>query len=1040
MIRFFAGHPTLANLLMILILAVGLFVAPGLLRETFPRASPNEVEVSVPYPGARPEDVESAICERIENALDAVTGIDRQSCEAREGLARAVVRMREGGDFQGFVADVSSEIDAISDFPDRAEAARIKPLGQTDFVASVAITGPAKRPDLKDYAEDIRRRMLRWGGIPKVDIEGFSTLELQIDLHPEALHQFGVSVADVARVIQADSLDLPAGNLETSTETLLIRVAEERRNAADLADLIVRSSANGGQVRLGDIADVNRRFEHDDDAVVFDGQPAAILNITKTRTEDSLRIIDRLQLFLEAELAQAPPGVNMAITADGASVVRDRLNLVIVNGLQGLALVFAVLWLFFGFRFAFWVAMGLPVSFMGGIALMGFVGFSLNLMTTLGLLIVIGLLMDDAIVIAENIARLREKGNSAMDAAVKGAAQVFPNVLASFATTAMIFGSLAFLSGDLGAVLRVVPVVMLFVLSVSLVEAFLILPHHLIRGLETPHKPDGIRGRVDAAVIWARERLVGPLADLAIRWRYAVAGLSIATLLVAVSMIAGGHLKFNAFPELDGDTIVARVLLPQGTPIARTKEVVAQLEDGLRQVNATLSPNQPGGNDLIRHVTVFHGVNRDAFETGAHVATVSVDLLPSAERSSRPDEIMQVWRDTVGVVADVISLNYAESNIGPAGIAIDMRLKGDDLGQLKSASVQLQDWIWQYQGVTSVQDDLRPGKRELQVTLKDAARPMGITAAMIADQLRAAYTGATVSEMQVGGSVIEVTARIASPEAGSFRAFDDFIIAGVDGSNVPLGVVARVEIDRGVSRINRQDGSRTVTVQGEIDTRIANASAIVTDTLARFVPDLLARHPGVTLDVEGQNAEAGKTRASMMKGFLIGLVGVFLLLSFLFRSYVEPIVVMLVIPFSLAGAIFGHMAMGLNFSMPSMLGFVALAGVVVNNSILLVDFIKHENEGSHTAAAAAGQAVRARFRAIFLTTTTTAVGLLPILTETSLQAQILIPLVASLVFGLAAASLIVLFSLPAIYVILDDFGLSTLASARRAEQADPKAE
>ena len=1034
MIRFFAGHPTLANLLMILFLAAGLFVAPGLLRETFPRAAPNEVEVSVPYPGARPEDVESAICERIENALDAVTGIDRHSCEAREGSARSVVRMLEGGDFQGFVADVKSEIDAISEFPDRAEVARVRSLGQTDFVASVAVTGPTTRPELKDYAEEIRRRMLRWGGIPKVDIEGFATLELQVDLHPQALHQFGVSVSDVARVLETASLDLPAGNLQTSTETLLIRIAEERRSAGDLADLIVRSSANGGQVRLGDIADVTRRFEHDDDAVLFDGQPAAILNITKTRSEDVLLVIDALQAFLDAERTTAPPGVTMEITSDGASVVRDRLNLVIVNGLQGLALVFAVLWLFFGFRFAFWVAMGLPVSFMGGVALMGLVGFSLNLMTTLGLLIVIGLLMDDAIVIAENIARMREKGASAMDAAVKGATQVFPNVLASFATTAMIFGSLAFLSGDLGAVLRVVPVVMLFVLSVSLIEAFLILPRHLIHSLEAPHKTGGVRGRVDAALVWIRERAVGPLADLAIRWRYGVAGLSIAALLVAVSMIAGGHLKFNAFPELDGDTIVARVLLPQGTPLARTKEVVAQLEDGLANVNATLSPGQPKGHDLIRHVTVFHGVNRDAFETGAHVATVSVDLLPSAERASRPDEIMQAWRDTIGQVPDVVSLIYAESNIGPAGVAIDMRLKGDDLGQLKSASTQLQDWIWQYQGVTSLQDDLRPGKRELQVTLKDAAGPMGVTAAMIADQLRAAYTGATISEMQIGGSVIEVTARIDSPEADSFRAFDDFIIAGVDGSNVPLGVVARIETDRGVSRINRQDGVRTVTVQGAIDTRTANASAIVADTLARFVPDLLARHPGVILDVEGQNAEAGKTRASMMKGFVIGLIGVFLLLSFLFRSYVEPIVVMMVIPFSLTGAIFGHMAMGLNFSMPSMLGFVALAGVVVNNSILLVDFIKHESDGSQPAAAAAGQAVRTRFRAVFLTTTTTAVGLLPILTETNLQAQILIPLVASLVFGLAAASLIVLFSLPAIYVILDDLGLSTLARRRRAKQ------
>ncbi|MBT8424547.1 MAG: efflux RND transporter permease subunit, partial [Silicimonas sp.] len=410
MIRFFAGHPTIANLLMVGFLLAGLVVAPSLLRETFPRAAQNEVEITVPYPGARPEDVETSICERIENALDAVTGIDRQSCEAREGLARSVVRMREGEDYQAFVAEVKSEIDAITDLPARAETARVRALGQTDFVASVAVTGPERRTDLKDLAEETRTRMLAWGGIPKVDIRGFSTRELHIGLRLEALQQFGVSVDDVARLVQSGSVDLPAGDIATSTETLLIRIAEERRTVDDLASLVVRSSSAGGQVQLGDIATITERFASDDDVITFDGRPAAVLDISKTRAEDALTIVDELKAFIEAERQRGPPGVVMEITTDAASVVRDRLTLVVVNGLQGLALVFLVLWLFFGFRFSFWVAMGLPVSFMGGVALMGLVGYSLNLMTTLGLLIVIGLLMDDAIVIAENIARRREKG------------------------------------------------------------------------------------------------------------------------------------------------------------------------------------------------------------------------------------------------------------------------------------------------------------------------------------------------------------------------------------------------------------------------------------------------------------------------------------------------------------------------------------------------------------------------------------------------------------------------------------------------------
>ncbi len=1031
MIRYFVNHPTAANLLMVLFLLTGLMAAPTLLRETFPKAPPNEVEISVVHPGARPEDVESAICERIESALDAVTDIERHSCEAREGLARAVVTMREGADFQRFSADIRAEIDAIDDFPDRADPPRIRSLGLTEFVASVALTGPESRSELQKLAEELRTRMLRSGDIPRVEIRGFATSELRIALQLEALRRHGLSVSDVARIIGASSVDLPAGSIETRDETLLIRIAEERRSAEELADLVLIATPDGGRVRLGEIATVSRRFVHDNDRIMFDGRPAAILDVSKTRAEDSLDVIDALKEFVARERARLPKDVGLEIVSDGASVVRDRLKLVVVNGVQGLALVFLVLWLFFGLRFSFWVAMGLPVSLAGGIALMALVGYSLNLMTTLGLLVVIGLLMDDAIVIAENIARKREQGLSPVEAAIEGARQVFPNVLASFLTTAMVFGSLAFLAGDLGVVLRVVPVVMLFVLTVSLIEAFLILPHHLLHSLEVSRKEGGMRQRVDRAMEFLRRRLVGPLVDLGIRWRYVVSGLTLAALLVSAAMLAGGWLKFTAFPELDGDTVVARVLLPQSTPAARTEEVVARLVDGIWQVNEEMSPDQPGGADLIRHVTVFYGVNRDAFESGAHVATVSVDLLPSTIRSVRPDEVLARWRAVVGPIPDVIALKYDEPTIGPAGIDIDMRLKGDDLTRLKAASTELQDWLWRYRGVTSVMDDLRPGKRELRITLTDAAGPMGITAAMIADQLRAAYSGLTSDQLQIDGQRVEVNAILDDSDRTTLRRFDDFRITLADGSEVPLSLVADVEIGRGNARINHENGQRTVTVQGVIDTRIANASAIVSDTLARFVPDLLSRFPDLTLEVEGQRAEARKTQKSMLTGFAIGLVGVFLLLSLQFRSYLEPIVVMLIIPFSLIGPIWGHMAMGLDFSMPSMLGFVALAGVVVNNSILLVDFVKHEHGSARTVAEAAARAARARFRAILLTTLTTFAGLIPILTETSLQAQILIPLVTSLAFGLLAAALIVLFVLPGMYAILDDMGLSSLARQRR---------
>ncbi len=1028
MIRFFVAHPTIANLLMIGLLVAGAFSIGGLQRETFPRADPSRVEVKVAYPGARAEDVESAICERIENAIDSVTNVRELSCESRESLARAVVRMEEGSDIDEFTNDVKSEVEAIKDFPEKAEQPVIRTLGRTDFVASVAIAGIQDRSQLKIYAEKIRNRMLRWGGIPNIDIRGFSTHQIRIELSVPILRQFGLSVSDIARTIQSQSLDLPGGSVETAGEHVLVRLADERKQPSDFLDLIVLSAETGGQIRLGDIATITDRFELDEEKILFNGQPAAILDITKTPNEDTLNVIDAIKAFLAVENQRAPKGMTIAITTDGASLVRDRLTLVAKNGVQGLVLVFLVMALFFGLNYSFWVVMGLPVSFMGAFAIMNAAGYTLNMLTSIGLLIVVGILMDDAIVIAENIATKREKGLSAQKAASEGVMQVLPNVLSSFATTTLVFGSLAFLAGDIGAVLKVVPAVMLFVLVVSLVEAFLILPHHLAHTMKgTGNGGSRLNRAVNSTMDWLREKVVGRFVDLTVRWRYFSLGIAFMVLLFAVSMLAGGILKFEAFPSLDGDTIVARILLPQGTPLSRTEEVVEHLQKTLAETDKELSALQEEGQKVVRQVTVTFNENKDSFEAGPHVATISADLLSGDIRKTRPVDILALWREKTGSLPDIVDLRFVEPTIGPGGVALDMRLKGDDLDVLKKASSELVAWFRRYQGVTSVLDDLRPGKREIRLHLKEGAVTVGVNASLIADQLRAAYFGTKVSDIQFGGEPYEVNVRMALDDRNSLADLDNFTVALPDGTQVPISTVANLEPGQGFARINRQDGVRTVTVQGTIDDRIANANAIVADTNARFIPQLLKRYPGISAGVEGQNKEAQITQQSMVKGFVIGLIGVFLVLSFQFRSYVEPLVVMLVIPFALIGAIFGHLAMGLNFSMPSMLGFVALAGVVVNDSILLVNFIKLHHSEEGTVAKAATLASRKRFRAIFLTSVTTIVGLLPILSETSLQAQIMIPLVTSLTFGLIASSIVVLFIVPAFYSILDDFGISTLS-------------
>ncbi|MEL6336484.1 MAG: efflux RND transporter permease subunit, partial [Pseudomonadota bacterium] len=981
----------------------------------------------------RPETVEETVCQRIEDAIDGVDDVFEITCEALEGRATAVVEMQEGVDLDRFANDVKAEIDAINDFPDLVEEPVVSQLGRTDFVASVAVAGNMSRPDLKTYAEQVKRRMQAFGGIPQIEINGFADRQFRVEILDATLRQFGLSLQDVATTIQRQNIDLPVGTIQGRDGEILLRFADERRSVDELRDLIVVSSEDGGQIRLGDIARIDDRFDNEEVKILFDGAPAAFLQVTKSASDDLLTVIDRIDTFLVRERVRAPPGVTFTIVRSPAEVVQDRLALLVQNGAVGLILVAVTMWLFFGARYAFWIAAGLPVAFVGGIAAMVLLGYSLNMLTMVGLLIVVGLLMDDAIVISESIASKREAGAAPMDAAVEGVREVAPGVISSFFTTICIFASLAFLKGDIGQVLKVVPVVMLAVLVVSLIEAFLILPHHLGHALAAKGGGRGpVQRRVEVGVTWLRDRVAVAFARLAVRRRYLTMGCAVGAFVLAASAMAGGALKFSAFPEIDGDTLQARVLLPQGTPLWRTERVVEDVLAAVDRIDAAHTPEQPGGRALVRHRTVTFNENEDAHESGPHVATVSLDLLTSELRTIDNERFSALWRDETGPQPDVISLKFTEPSVGPGGRAIDIRLSGDDLQDLKAASAELKNWLERYTGVVDVLDDLRLGKPEITFQVNEEGLILGLRAQDIADQLRAAFFGTTVDEIQVDTEAFEIDARLAAIDRDDVATLDNFVVVTPSGAMAPLTSVATIERDRGFARINRVQKRRTVTIQGEVDTRFANANEVVSDTMRRFVPDLLGRYPGISIGVEGQNAEASKTQASMISGLILGLIGVFLILSFQFRSYVEPVVVMILIPFAFIGAVVGHLIIGVDFSMPSMLGFAALAGVVVNDSILLVNQIKHHHHPGATVAEVAPEATRARFRAIVLTSLTTVAGLLPLLMETSLQAQVLIPLVTSLAFGLMATTLLVLFVVPAFYAILDDLGLTTLARERAA--------
>jgi hydrophobic/amphiphilic exporter-1 (mainly G- bacteria), HAE1 family len=1025
MIRYFAAHPTGANLLLLFLTVLGLSALPSLKRETFPDFTPKEIEVRVPYPGASAEDVEEALCRRLEDAIDVVSDVAEVRCQALESVAIAVAKMTHAADFSRFLDDIKSEVEAIDDFPEQVELPVIRQLGRMDQVVSIAVTGPMSTTDLKAYAEELKDRIKQLPTVSQVTISGFSQHQLQVRVSKAVLKRHELGISDLANAISRQSIDLPAGTIETRDRDYLVRFTDQRRSLQKLEDLIViGSQKRGGEIRLGDIADVTDRFELDEDKVLFKGERAALLQITKTKAEDTLDVVKAIKTFIEQERQRAPPGVRFTLTQDISSIVSDRLRMLVKNGLQGLILVFLVMWLFFQIRFAFWVAMGLPVSFLGGLFLMFVFGQSINMISMVALLIGVGLLMDDAIVIAENIAAHLKKGKSALDAAIDGTQQVMPGVVSSFLTTTAVFTPLAFLTGDIGNVLKVLPVVLISVLSVSLIEAFLILPHHLEHSLRHQHKvePSKFRIRFDASIEWLRHEIAGKFVDIAINWRYLFVGSVIALFLGTLGIMVGGHLKFQAFPDIEGDVIQARILLPQGTPLWRTESIVAQLVSAVKKVDEKYTPQQPDGKSLVEDISGQYNVNLDAYETGPHVATVTADLLTAEERRGRIENILQEWREQTGVVPDVISLNYKEPQIGPAGLDIEIRLQGSELHDLKSASLELQHWLGQYRGVQDISDDLRPGKPELRIRLREGSYALGLDAATIANQIRAGFYGTTADEMQVGVESYEIDVGLSDADKNSLDDLYDFRIVTASGDQVPLGTVTDITLDRGFARIHRINNRRTVTVTGDVDTQYANAQQVVNDTKVNFIPDLLKRYPTVSVALEGQAAESAETGSSMIRGFSIGLVAIFILLSFQFRSYIEPLAVMAIIPLGFIGVVWGHIIMGLELSMPSMMGAISLSGIVVNDSILLVEFLKLRAREGHTIPEAAKMASRERFRAILLTSLTTVAGLTPLLAEKSLQAQVLIPLATSIVFGLVVATTFVIFVVPALFSIFSDFG------------------
>lgn len=1018
MIRWFIGHPTASNLLLLLFLVAGVFSAPGLLRETFPDFRAVEAEVIVAYRGATPQDVEDAICAPLWDHVQGVEGLETFNCVAQTGRARAVATMAPTGDALRFVNSVRTEVAAVDNLPARAEAPIVRELHRSDPVTSVAISGDLPLLELDAYAEVLSERLALLPGVASVNAQGLGDRSLDITASRQVLERHGLTPQSLANAIAAQNINLPVGTLSSTGAELTLRFTAERQTARELNKIPVLALANGATLTLGDVASIDEGFTPTHERAFVNGSPAVLIDVAKSLNADALRVLDGVRDVVREETARLPSTIHVEVVQDVTSIIRDRLVMLVQNGLIGLVLVIAVMSLFFRPGFAVWAALGLPVAFAGAFAWMAVTGLSLNMMTLVALLMAIGIVMDDSIVIADAIAEHASEALT-LDTVAAGVASVAPGVVSSFLTTVAVFLPLGFLAGELGAVLDVLPVVLLAALAASLIEAFWILPHHLKAGTRVK-APSRLRIRIDESFDRLREQVAGRLADAAIRARWLVVGLALGALAVTAGALGSGVVKREAMPEIDGDVLEARILLPSGTPLERTRLAVAQVEAALDRVNARLTPVQPGSAPLVVRSITRMGRNLSVGENGAHVATVSADLLSAQTRTTTLDELISQWRAEIGVLPGVSSLILTEPGIGPQGIAVELRLTHHDLDKLEVAARATLAELKAYTGVRNAQIDLREGAPELRLKLAKGAESLGLNAANVAGQLRAAFLGTQLADVRHNSMAWGIEVRLTDDERKTQADLSNFEITLSDGHTVPLRNVVTIERGRGWSGITQRNGQRTVTVSADVDGRLGNADAITAELAQHFLPELVSQTPGLGFEVGGQAANSAQTVASILRGFLIGLVGIYVVLSLQFRSYVEPLIVMLTIPLAFLGVVWGHVLMGYNISMPSLVGAASLAGIVVNNAILLIAVIKARQEQGKSAALAAGDAVRLRFRPIFVSVTTTIMGMAPLLLETSTQAQTLKPLVIAVVFGLLSATVLVMAVLPAFYAAYED--------------------
>ena len=1039
-IAWFARNGVIGNLLLIVIVGAGGISIASLNSTLFPDVTLDVVTVTVHYRGAAPPDVEESICVLVEAAIQGIEGINKITSSAHEGVGIAVVEVRSGYDVDEIREEIKSKVDGIEAFPEDAEKPVVRSIPLRVEVIGVTIYGDADLSTLKRLGEQAQNELQALPEISQVEMANVPPYEISIEVPEQAMRRWGLTFDQVAAAIRRSSVDLPGGSVKTAGGEISLRTNGRANTRLQFEALPLVTRPDGTVIRVGDVARVIDGFEDIANSTALDGTPAVVLNVYRVGNESATRIADAVYAYVEDAAASLPSGMKISVWQDWAYTLRSRTRLLIENALSGLVLVFVVLALFMRPRLAFWVAIGIPVSFMGAFALMPVFDVTINMISLLAFILVLGIVVDDAIVVAEHVDSKQARLKQGVEGAIEGTREVCVPVVFGVLTTMVSFAPMFFVPGTQGKLMVAIPLIVIPVLFFSLVESTLVLPGHLAHRRTGDERPGGLVGgawdrltdRFSISLEWIAKELYSPALTAALRWRYLTIAIALTCLVLTGAFVASGHIKVILLPTDESDKVVAFVTMPPEASVDATRAAVAQVEKAALALRAEIAKEE--GEDQFRHV--LSSIGEQPYQLvlggptarinppkGNHLGEVNVELQRAETRTVRAEQVARRLREKVGRIPEVTEFTITYALFG-GGKAIDIQFSGADLDGVQAVVNRTKERLNQYPGVFDVTDTSRGAKPEIELSLAPQGEALGLSLIEIGRQVRQGFYGEEVQRLQRGREDIRVMVRYPETDRRSVGDLEGMRFRTPSGVEVPFSTAVEARLRRGPASITRVDRNRSIHVLAAVDTSVTTSQQVLADLETTFLPALLEDHDSVRYAFLGDLAELTEATEALATALALALFVMFAILAIPLKSYVAPAIVLSAVPFGAVGAIWGHVIMEIPLTFISACGVVALAGVVVNDSLVLVSFVQERTKRVRSRFQSVRMAGESRFRAVILTSLTTSAGVSPLMFESDLQAQFLVPMAVALAFGVLFATLVTLLLVPSLYLILDDFRIA----------------